>query len=102
MLYKEAITEIKETIKSLTAEQIESKKIIRQPHDSDTWHIMSKTFVRAGRITIYLNFYNDLRGELYIHSTDKYDDCWDLKKLRKELETKYSNLIHESQVVNAD
>jgi len=102
MLYKEAIAEIKQIIKSLTAEQIEDKKILRQPHNSDTWHIMSKTFVRAGKITTYLNFYNDLRGELYLHSTDKYDDCWALKKLKKDLETKYSNLIQESQVVTVD
>jgi len=102
MTRKEAIAEIKETIKVLTVEQIEDKKILREPHDGSTWSTMSSANSRAGKITIYLNFYNELRGEPYQHSTDKYDDWWTLKNLKKELEEKYANVIQECHVVTTD
>lgn len=102
MTRKEAIAEIKETIKSLTTEQIEDKKILRQPHNDETWRNMSSGYIRAGKITFYLNWYNRLRGEVIRHSTDKYDDYWSLKKFKNDLDKKYSNMIQECQVVIAD
>jgi len=98
MLYKEMIAEIKQEIKTLTAAQIEDKKILRQPHGNNIWKTMSSAFKRAGTITMYLNFYNQIRGKDVSHSVRKYDCCWGLKNTKGELEAKYKNVIQESQV----
>ena len=101
MLYREAIAEIKETICSLTEQQIKDKNELRQPHTAGTWSTMSSAFIRAGKITLYLNMYNKIRNKGIQHSTDKYDDCWSLRNTKSEFK-KYEDVIHESQVVTVD
>lgn len=97
---KEKLAELKDEIKQLAQEQKEDKAILRQPHNSNTWKTMCDCYRRAMKITAYLNFYNEVRGKEYRHSTEKYTIGYTLEKTRKELQDKYwVLLIQESQVV---
>lgn len=103
MTRQEAIEEIKEAIKSLTAIQIKAKKELRQPHTKDTWSTQRSAWVRAAEITSILNLYNELRGKEYRHSIDKHD-CWTLRGINEtlseyqELVREYPKLVRESSV----
>jgi hypothetical protein len=96
MTIKEAIPELKESIKSLTAAQIQDKKVLRQPHTSDTWEVMMRAWNRSCEITLFLNLYNELRGKPYQHSTKKFDHY--LISIRSKQLEKYQELLEVNAV----
>lgn len=91
MTIKEAIKELKETIKSLTDKQIQDKKELRQPHNYDTYIVQTAAWNRSAEITVFLNLYNELRGEEYRHSIEKFDSYL-VNRVGKQLD-KYSELL---------
>ena len=95
MLYKEMIAEIRETIKDLTAQQIEDKKILRQKHDGGTWQTQTRALSRAREITSYLVFYNEIKGKEPSHNLEGE---YRLNQLRE----KYADVIQKCQVVTAN
>jgi hypothetical protein len=95
MATKETIIKIKEEIKKLAKEQKEDKNILRQPHvKGETWRVMCRAHQRSAEITILLNFYNEMRGREYRHSTEKIP----FYLLNRQTE-KAKQLIQEGEVV---
>lgn len=84
---KELIAKTKIKIKELTEEQIQDKKILRKPHTENTWQTMTHAHKRALKITLFLNFYNQIRNKTYQHSIKKYSDCYMLNKIKQEVRT---------------
>jgi hypothetical protein len=97
MTIKEAIQEIKATLVSLTAEQIQDKKVLREPHNGNTWEVMMRAWARAAEITIYLNLYNQLRNKPDRHSTEKYD-AWMSGRFKSRF-AKYEELVLDQTLV---
>ena len=95
MLYKEMIAEIKETIRTLTEEQMKDKDILRRRHDDRTWRTQIDVLTRKHRITSYLVFYNEIKGKKPSHNLEN-------ERLLEKLRTKYEDVIQECQVATAD
>lgn len=77
MTRKEAIAELKSTIKQLAQEQKEEKKVIHQDHSvlgPDTvWSTFTSIWRRKIEINAHLNIYAEMRGKDYRHySSDEW------------------------------